>query len=157
MVQARFFTQVIQKSHLKPLKISCFLSYCTCLPKFGCRMTKIQKSMWHYWKMKVLFFCVFYTVWTFSHPKMKSCSFSISSQFNFKNGHFFKPSNGQNGNFNNHKQLIIGQGGIPNLCQTDFWAFSGYQLIVVCFGSPKVLRRQMLDIKCKQKLLDIRN
>ena len=115
-------------------------------------------------------------VWTFSHAEMKSCSFSITSQFNFKNGHFFfKPSNGQNGNFNNHKQLItqmifmascieeiysfksIGQAGILNLCQADFWAFSGYQLIVVCFGSPKVLRRQMLDIKCKQKLLDIRN
>ena len=27
--------------------------------------------------------------------------------------------------------------------------FSGYQLILICFGSPKVLRRQMLDIKCK--------
>ena len=28
-------------------------------------------------------------VWTFSHAEMKSCSFSITSQFNFKNGHFF--------------------------------------------------------------------
>ena len=24
-----------------------FLSYCRCLPKFGCRTTKPQKSMWH--------------------------------------------------------------------------------------------------------------
>ena len=24
-----------------------FLSHCTCLPKFGCRTTKPQKSMWH--------------------------------------------------------------------------------------------------------------
>ena len=59
------------------------------------------------WKTKISFFCVFYTVWTFSNPKMKSCSFSISSQFNFKNGHFLKLSNRQNGNFNIHKQLII--------------------------------------------------
>ena len=83
------------------------MSYYTGLPKFGCGTTKPQRSMWHYWKMKTFFFCVFYTVWTFSLPKMKSCSFSISSQFNFKTGIFFKPSNGQNENFNNHKQLII--------------------------------------------------
>ena len=93
--------------------------------------------------------------------------FPLAHNLTSKTGIFFKPSNGQNGNFNNHKQLItqmifmascieeiysfknVGQAGILNLCQTDFWAFSGYQLIVVCFGSPKVLRRQMLDIKCK--------
>ena len=77
--------------------------------------------------MKIFFFCVFYTVWTFSHPKMKSCSFSISSQFNIKNltsqfnfnltffrvatrlDHtaFFSNRQAGNGNFNNHKQLII--------------------------------------------------
>ena len=74
----------------KPSKNQLLLSCCTCLPKFGYGMTKPQKSMWHYWKMKIFFFCVFYTVWTFSHPKMKSCSFSISSQFNFKNRHFFQ-------------------------------------------------------------------
>ena len=39
-----------------------FLSYCTCLPKFGCGMTKPQKNMWQYWKMKIFFFCVFHTV-----------------------------------------------------------------------------------------------
>ena len=72
-----------------------FLSYCTCLPKFECETTKPQKSKWHYWKMKIFFFRVFYTVWTFSHRKMKSCSFSIVlfSQFNFKNGHFFSRRN----------------------------------------------------------------
>ena len=37
--------------------------------------------MWDYWKMKIFFFCVFYTVSTLSHPKMKSCSFSIRSHF----------------------------------------------------------------------------
>ena len=83
------------------------MEYCTCLSKFGCRTTKPQKSKRYFWKIKIFTFFVFYTVWTFSHPKMKSCSFSVSSQFNFKNGHFFKPSNRQNGNFSNHKQLII--------------------------------------------------
>ena len=53
-----------------------------------------------------LFLCVLHSL-NFSNPKMKSCSFSISSQFNFKNGHFLKPSNRQNGNFNIHKQMII--------------------------------------------------
>ena len=84
-----------------------FLSYCTCLPKFGCRTTKPQKSMWHYMENEnFLFLCVLHSL-NFSNPKMKSCSFSISSQFNFKNGHFLKPSNRQNGNFNIHKQMII--------------------------------------------------
>ena len=77
------------KITFKTSKNLLLLSYCTSLPKFECGTTKLQKSMWHYWKMKIFFFCVFYTVWTFSHPKMKSCSFSISSQFNFKNGHLF--------------------------------------------------------------------
>ena len=95
------------KITFKTSKNLLLLSYCTSLPKFECGTTKLQKSMWHYWKMKIFFFCVFYTVWTFSHPKMKSCSFSVSSQFNFKNGHFFKPSNRQNGNFSNDKELII--------------------------------------------------
>ena len=95
-----------QKAYLKPLKINCFLSYCICLPKFASGTSKPQKTMWHYWKIKILFFCKFYTVWTFSRPKMKSCYFSISSQFNFENRHFFTPSNGQNGNFNNFKELI---------------------------------------------------
>ena len=65
------------KITFKTSKNLLLLSYCTSLPKFECGTTKLQKSMWHYWKMKIFFFCVFYTVWTFSHPKMKSCSFSI--------------------------------------------------------------------------------
>ena len=104
MVQTRFFVRGIT---FKTSKSQLFLSHCTFLPKFRYGTTKPQKRMWYYWKMKILFFCMLYTIWTLSHPKMKFCSFPISSQFNFKNGHFFKPSNGQNGNFNNHKQLII--------------------------------------------------
>ena len=66
------------------------MSYSTRLPEFGCRMIKPQKSKCHYCTIKNFFFCVFHTVWTFSHPKMKSYSFSSRSQFNFKNGHFFR-------------------------------------------------------------------
>ena len=79
------------KVTFKTSKNQPFLSYCTCLPKFGCGTTKPQKSMWHYWKF---FFCLFYTAWTFSYPKMKSCSFSISSQFNFTNRHCFQTFKG---------------------------------------------------------------
>ena len=78
------------KITFKTSKNQLFLSFFTCLPKFGCGTTKPWKSMWHYWKMKIFFFCVFFTAWTFSLPKMKSCSFSFSSQFKFKNGHFFR-------------------------------------------------------------------
>ena len=43
------------KIAFKTSKNQLFLSYCMCLPKFGCRSTKPQKSVWHYWKMKILF------------------------------------------------------------------------------------------------------
>ena len=36
------------KITFKTSKNQLFLSYCTCLPKFGCGTTKPQKSMWHY-------------------------------------------------------------------------------------------------------------
>ena len=36
------------KITFKTSKNQLFLSYCTCLPKFGCGATKPQKSMWHY-------------------------------------------------------------------------------------------------------------
>ena len=39
----------------KTSKNQLFLSYCTCLPKFGRGITKSQKSMWYYWKMKIFF------------------------------------------------------------------------------------------------------
>ena len=79
-----------RNSKIKTSKNQPCLSYCTCLPKFGCGTTRPQKSMCHYWKRKSFFFDVFYTVWTFSHPKTKSYSFSISLQSNFKNRHFFR-------------------------------------------------------------------
>ena len=85
------------KITFKMSKNQLFLSYCTCLPKFGCGTTKPRKSMWPHWKIN-FFFCLFYTVWTSSHPKMKSGSFSISSQYNFKNEHFSNLQTSQIGN-----------------------------------------------------------
>ena len=106
MVQAEFFARGIQISHLKPLKISCFwLIVHVCKIWVWDDQASKKYVAWSE-NEDFLFLCVL-TAWTFSLPKMKSCSFSISSQFNFKNGHFFKPSDRQNENFNNHKQLII--------------------------------------------------
>ena len=88
-------------------KINCFWVIVHVCLNLGAGQPSLKKVCGTIWKMKISFFYVFYTIWTFSNPKMKSCSFSISSQFNFKNGHFLKPSNRQNGNFNIHKQMII--------------------------------------------------
>ena len=85
----KFFCTRNPKITFKTSKNQLFLSYCTCLPKFGCRTTKPQKSMWHYWKMKIFFCCVFYTVWTFSHRKMKSFSLSLAHNLNSKTSIFF--------------------------------------------------------------------
>ena len=57
--------------------------------------------------MKIFSFCVLYTVLTFSHPKVKSYSFSISSQFNFKNRNIFQNFKRLKWKFNKHKKLII--------------------------------------------------
>ena len=45
------------KITFKTSKNQPFLSYCTYLPKFECGMTKLWKSMSHYWKIKIFFFC----------------------------------------------------------------------------------------------------
>ena len=88
MVQAKCFAWGIQKSHLKSLKIICFwvivyvfLNLVTGWPSLKKVCGTVRK-----WKF---FFCVLYAVWTLSNPRMKFCFFSISAQFNFKNGHFF--------------------------------------------------------------------
>ena len=77
------------------------------LRKFGCGRTKPQKSMWHYWKVRIFFFCVFSTVWTFFHRRIKPCFLPLAHNLSSKTGIFFRPWNGKNWNFNNHKQLII--------------------------------------------------
>ena len=77
-----------------------------CLPKFGCRSTKPQKSVWHYWKMKILF-SVCSTQFELSLiQKWSLVLFPLAHNLTLTSI-FFKPSNGQNGNFNNNKQLII--------------------------------------------------
>ena len=95
------------KLTFKTAKNQLFLSYCTCLPKFGCGTTKPQKSMWHYWKMN--FFSVCYsTEFELSLIQKWSLVFTpLAHNLTSKTGIFLKLSDGQNGNFNNHNQLII--------------------------------------------------
>ena len=88
MVQARYLAQGIQKSHLKPLKINRFWVIVHICLNLGVGWPSLEKVCVTIGKSKFSF-CVFHTVWTFCPPKMKSDSFSISSQFNFKSGHFF--------------------------------------------------------------------
>ena len=88
MAQARFVAWGIQKSHLKPLKVNCFWVIVHVCLNSGAGRPSLEKVYGTIGKWKFSFF-VFYTVWTLSCPKTKSCSFSISSQLNFKNRHFF--------------------------------------------------------------------
>ena len=88
MVQAKFFARRIQKSHLKCLKINCFWVIVHVCLNLGAGRPSLKKvcGIIEKWKF---YFSMCSTVWTFSLPKMKFCSFTISSQFNFKKRAFF--------------------------------------------------------------------
>ena len=90
------------KITFKTSKNQLLLGYCIRLPIFECGMNKPQKSMWHYWKMKIFFF------WKLSLiQKWSLVLFPLAHNETSKMSIVFKPSNRQNGDFNNHKQLII--------------------------------------------------
>ena len=170
MVQTRFFVRGIT---FKTSKNQLFLSYCTFLPKFRYGTTKPQKRMWYYWKMKILLsvsstqfeLCLIQKWSLVLFPLVHNLTSKTGIFSNLQMGKMEILTTTSNWLFNWFSWLSalkkfilsIGQVGILNLCQTDFWASSDYQFIMVCFIWPKVLRRQMLDIKCKKKLWDTRN
>ena len=94
------------KITFKTSKNQLLLSYSICLPKFGCRTTKPQKSMSHYWKM--IFFSACSAQFEISLiQKWSLVLFPLAHNLTSKTGIFFKLSKEQNGNFNNRNQLII--------------------------------------------------
>ena len=107
MVQARFFARETQKSHLKPLKIYCFwviVQVCLNLSAGRPSFKKVCGTIGK-WKFS---FSVCSTQFELSLiQKWSLVLFPLAHNLTSKTGIFFKPSNGQNENFNNHKQLII--------------------------------------------------
>ena len=84
-----------------------FLSYSTCLPKFGWGTTKPQKVSGTIGKWKFSF-SVCSTQFELSLiEKWSLLLFPLTHNLTSKTVIFFKPLNPQNGNFSNHKQLII--------------------------------------------------
>ena len=107
MVQASFFARGILKPHLKPLKINCFwviVHVCLNLGAGGPSLKKVCGTIGK-WKFS---FSVCSTQFELSLiQKWSLIVFPLAHNLTSKTDIFFKSSNGQNGNFNNHKQLII--------------------------------------------------
>ena len=106
MVQTRLFAWGIQKSHLKPLKINCFwviVHVCLNLSAGRPSLKKVCGTI-RKWKFS---FSVCSTQFELSLiQKWSLVLFPLAHNLTLTSI-FFKPSNGQNGNFNNNKQLII--------------------------------------------------
>ena len=107
MVQTRVFAWEIQKSHLKPLKINCcwVIAYVCLYLSVGWTSLKKVCGTIGKWKFS---FSVCSTQFELSLiQKWSLVLFPLAHNETSKMSIFFKPSNRQNGDFNNHKQLII--------------------------------------------------
>ena len=107
MVQARFFARGIQNSHLKPLKINCFwviVHVCLNLDAGRPSLKKVCDTIGKW----IFFQCVILQSLNFLWSKNEVLFFTpLAHNLTSKTGIFLKLSDGQNGNFNNHNQLII--------------------------------------------------